>query len=559
MRLTTFSDSVLLVEQHRIESRKILKESCEGLTKQQRLVVENVYKHFLPLIEATLSGDQISQLFGEVEKATAAGGQNKTALGKAAGTAGAVVKGGAEAVKKANDILNQAGSWLKNTTPVQNFDAKYNELKTKVIDKLGGEDSKIVQQVEKLGKLAKDNPGKTAAVIGVLTVLAGLAAGPVGGIVAGQVLRGASELIQGKDLSTAVGKGLKTAAVGAVAGGVGDAVAGGDVPDASGGDTGADVGGGETSLPPAEQAKVDKLTAKYPPDQYEYQDAGAGNVAIYDADGNKVAQMNIKSTGMNGQQFTDYVEQGSGSGTTSAAQPAGDELGRASTSNNQPASSSADGNLQGVTSDQIRNHPAYQAEIEKSGNTPEGRKAASLAARTAMAKGESVYRQQRPLSEGQVYLLFNRVEQLNEGPLWDKLKDQGKKVADAAKAKAAEVGSNLANKVTAAKLNAAWKKAGSPTESNELANFLKQQGVGDDVIGQVYQGMNIEMPADQQQEPEQDQAQDQQPQQQPAQTQAQQQPAAVPSVKLVIEKIKKLAPEDRTSLLQDLKQEIGTA
>jgi hypothetical protein len=64
----------------------------------------------------------------------------------------------------------------------------------------------------------KENPGKTAAVIGVLTALASLAGGPVGGAIAGQVLRGASELIKGEKLSTAVGKGIKTAAFGFIAG-----------------------------------------------------------------------------------------------------------------------------------------------------------------------------------------------------------------------------------------------------------------------------------------------------------------------------------------------------
>jgi len=554
MKLTTFSDPILLIEQHRYESRKILKESCEGLTKEQRLVVENIYKHFTPLIEATLTAQQIGQVFGEVEKTASAGGDNKTAIGKAAGAVGTAAKGGAEALKKANEILNQAGTWLKNTTPVQNFDQKFNDLKQQVTDKLGGEDSKIVQQVQKLGQLAKDNPGKTAAIIGVLTVLAGLAAGPVGGMVAGQVLRGASELIQGKDLSTAIGKGAKTAAIGAVAGGVGDAIAGDEVGAAAGSGT-----GGDLTIDPSAQAATDKLLEKYPPNEYTYTAGGGGNITITDADGNVVATQNISRTGLNGQQFVDYAQNNSGA-TADAASPQQPPSNTApATADAEPASGSASADQSGVTADQIRSHPAYQAEIERSGDNVEGRKAASLKARAAMAKGESIYRQTRPLSEGQVYFLFNRVETLNEGPLWDKLKDQGKKAADAVKSKAAEVGSNLTNKVTASKLNAAWKKADSPTDSNELADFLKQQGISDDVIQQVYQTMNIEMPAGQQQEPEQDQqASDQQKDQQPAAQPAQQQQVdAVPSVKLVIEKIKKLSQEDRTALLQDLKQ--GTA
>jgi hypothetical protein len=497
MKLTTFSDPILLIERHRYESRKILRESCEGLTKEQRLVVENIYKHFTPLIEATLTAQQIEQLFGEVEKTASAGGNNKTALGKAAGAVGAAAKGGAEAVKKANEILNQAGGWLKNTTPVQNFDGKFNGLKSKVVDKLGGEDSKIVQQVEKLGKLAKDNPGKTAAVIGVLTVLAGLAAGPVGGMVAGQVLRGASELIQGADLSTALGKGAKTAALGATVGAVSDFM-------------------------------QDALGGSY-----------VSTEGTFYVNGQEVSQ-------------EEYSQHMKSKGFADPMNPTADELENA-TGKQLP--------------NNVKSQLGQQSEFPqlKSGGFADNVQQTSDAQRAAKGlmgsrlKGESVYRQARPLSEGQVYFLFNKVEQLNEGPLWDRLKDQGKKAAAATKAKAAEVGSNLTNKVTASKLNAAWKKEESPTDSNELAEFLKRQGISDDVIQQVYQTMNIEMPAGQQQEPEQDQQQDE-PDQQPEQPQAQQQQVnAVPSVKLVIEKIKKLAPEDREELLQDLKQEMGTA
>jgi hypothetical protein len=83
----------------------------------------------------------------------------------------------------------------------------------------------------------------------------------------------------------------------------------------------------------------------------------------------------------------------------------------------------------------------------------------------------------KKLSEGQVYLVFNRVcaQQLDEGVL-DKIKTFGK---------------NLTTKVTADKLNSAWKKAGAPTDSNELSAFLKAQGVGDDVIASTYADLKI--------------------------------------------------------------------
>ena len=90
---------------------------------------------------------------------------------------------------------------------------------------------------------------------------------------------------------------------------------------------------------------------------------------------------------------------------------------------------------------------------------------------------ENIQTNSKKLSEGQVYLVFNRVcaAQLNEGVL-DKIKTFGK---------------NLTTKVTADKLNSAWQKAGAPTDSNELSTFLKAQGVSDDVIASTYAALKI--------------------------------------------------------------------
>jgi hypothetical protein len=104
---------------------------------------------------------------------------------------------------------------------------------------------------------------------------------------------------------------------------------------------------------------------------------------------------------------------------------------------------------------------------------------------------ESYYVQTRPLSEGQVYLVFDRVVKLNEGPIWDKVKGAAGKAVGAVAQKAGQIGTNLTTKVTADKLNSAWKKAGSPTDSEEVAKILTAAGVGDDVVKQVYTDLKI--------------------------------------------------------------------
>jgi len=98
----------------------------------------------------------------------------------------------------------------------------------------------------------------------------------------------------------------------------------------------------------------------------------------------------------------------------------------------------------------------------------------------------------KKLSEGQIYMIFNRVcthQQLDEGPM-DFIKGAAAKGMDKLKT----VGKNLTTKFTADKLNSAWKKAGSPMDSEEVAAILKQAGVGDDVVGKVYTDLKLPAP-----------------------------------------------------------------
>ena len=116
-----------------------------------------------------------------------------------------------------------------------------------------------------------------------------------------------------------------------------------------------------------------------------------------------------------------------------------------------------------------------------------GQNSAKLAAKAAGI--ESIVYTGKKLSEGQIYMIFNRVseqQQLTEGPM-----DFIKGVAAKGMAKLQTVGKNLTTKVTADKLNSAWKKAGSPMDSEEVAAILKQAGVGDDVVGKVYTDLKL--------------------------------------------------------------------
>ena len=81
------------------------------------------------------------------------------------------------------------------------------------------------------------------------------------------------------------------------------------------------------------------------------------------------------------------------------------------------------------------------------------------------------------------------VQLTNEGVM-DAIKGAASKAGQWAQTK----GKNLTTKVTADKLQSAWKKAGSPTDSEDVAKVLKDAGVPDDMVKQVYTDMKVPLP-----------------------------------------------------------------
>jgi hypothetical protein len=449
----------ILHEQIRVENKLLLENICHDLLPQQRYVVEGIYKELEPLIEASLTADQIKSLFGEVEKQSIAGGKSRTLTG-----------GAVDVAKKANEVINNVGKWLQDTTPVKMADQKFEQLKAKVGEKF----PELDKQLTGFGTWMKENPGKSAAIIGVMTALASLAGGPVGGAIAGQILRGSAELIKGEKLSTAMGKGIKTAALGFITGKafemLGNWIA----------------GFREQAIPfgPAE-AGLEEIswqaskTMSAPGMEWTRTTQGFNAlVRPEEAEAIRQAVAGIKS------------------GDTGAF----DTLLRiARDVNTEDYKKAMDGMVQGAWQAAKDNDSILQFINGTKEGLQAGAQGAVAAAGTAAdgkKKQESYYIQQRPLSEGQVYILFDRIEDysridlISEGPM-DALKKAGGAVAKGA----SWVGKQATEKITSAKLMASWKLAGSPTDSVELAKFLKDEGVEDSVIDASYTTMNLPSPS----------------------------------------------------------------
>lgn len=450
----------IILEQHLTDSRKLLKESCEGLTTYQRTIVEGIYKDSLPLIETTLTAQQIQSLFGEVEKAATAAGGNRTMLGK-----------GVDVAKKADETLNKIGKWLQNTTPVQGFDQKFEGLKAKIAEKF----PELAKQAAGLGELAKANPGKTAAIVGILTTIAAFAGGPVGGAIAGQILRGSVELLKGEKLSTAIGKGIKTAAYGAIAGwlarGLGDWLEGlrADVVpyDKMPGIAKIDVGLTKTLTAPGMSLENTIHSILVP------EDSVAGFQAIVDtAKEGDINAFNDLLQFVERFSAKEYLaDKAISDAAAQALAQQNDAFLQTMKSANDVIAAAAQGAATGkLTADSVK---------------VDGEKITDKPGAATESWQPNYYVQTRPLTEGQVHLLFRKIQQLDEAPM-----DLVKKAAGYVSKKA----TNLTTKVTADKLSKAWQKAGSPTDSEELAKFLKDQGVVDDIVIGAYQTMKLPAP-----------------------------------------------------------------
>jgi len=447
--------------------RQILRESCDGLTLEQRRIVEGIYNEFVPLIEASLTADQIKQVFGELEKQAVAGGTNRTVVGA-----------GVDVAKKANEVINNVGKWLQNTAPVKMMDQKFEKLKNDINTKFP--DSKLLDGISDLGIWMKENPGKSAAIIGVLTALASLAGGPVGGAIAGQVLRGAAELIKGEKLSTAIGKGIKTAAYGAMAGwlldGIGDWLEGlraEVVPyDKVPGLVGIDVGLSKTLSMGGTTVKDTIYKIIVPEDL-----SGTMMATVNAAKGGDVDAFNQLLEFSRNFSRADYL---ASKGIMDAAAKTlalqNDAFLQGMTQVNDLITAAAQGSIAGKMT---------ANDVKVDGKPVEGEKT------PAKESWEpNYYVQTRPLSEGQVYMIIDRV--LVEAGFMDKIKAGAGKVAGAAAKGAAWVGKQATEKVTSAKLLAAWKLEGSPTDSEEFKQFLLNYGgIDAPVVDKVFTDLKI--------------------------------------------------------------------
>lgn len=429
---------------------------------ERKYIVPFVASIELYVTEAKLTPDQIQQLFTGAEQGMTAGGKNRTFLGKGVDAAKLPI----EAVKFINDQINKLGRALQNSGPVKNIDAKFDQLKAKI----GASDSKVVQGIQAVSDWAKANPGKASLAVGILTAAASMAGGPMGGAIAGFLSRATKDLLQGEKLSTAVGKSIKTAALGALTGKafemVGDWL-GGLRADVVMKDQFADVSWDATktiSAPGMEWTQSIKgVNIKVLPDDAEVINGLMKTLGGSDPEQRLQAFDKLYALAKE-IRSPDYKQLLS-------------DVGEMAKNN--------DSLYQWIQGAKTALQSIGQGAVQASGNNKQ-----------APAKAES-----KKFTALQVETIIEwcdgTPQVLTEGPL-DALKKGAAAVGSAIKKGAgavAKAGKNLTTKVTADKLNKAWVKAGSPDDSDKIADIMRNAGVSDEVLAPIYKQMGATLPA----------------------------------------------------------------
>ena len=489
------------------------------------------WQQHLKLLEAQLTADQVQQIFAAAEKEQTATGGNSTILGKI--------------VEKIvpDSMLQKLSDNLPEPDPNAANDPQFQQKATQAVNALPV-DAQTKGGLMQIVKNAVTNPAVQPIVLSLVgSVIGGLmskvgpviavtfpgggtvAAGVTGAIVAGAVAVAAAK-IQGKSWKDAFKGAIKPALAGA-AGAVVGKLAGDFISSMGSGDAKAAAapaaGDGDIQKGlAADQAMQDRLLNKFPPDQGYTFGASGKSVEVYDANGTKVFTSDIPLKTMDAQTFADLTSQGKmATPGVSSGSVSSDPMAGVTSTPAAPVAAAPATNT--TTTTMVANEPVVAGQplsqqqmavvdMSKSmGNTPspEVQAAYDLAKQSAPSQSTEVpladqpnqgrlklqqmrqgLKQSReytghPLSEGQVYMIFNRVVTRNdrllaEGWLAEGPMDWIKKTAK-----------NLTTKVTADKLNKAWQAAGSPLDSEELSKILGDAGVNADVVKKVYTDLKI--------------------------------------------------------------------
>ena len=445
------------------------------------------------LVEAQLTIDQINQIFQQAETGVTAGGKNRTLIGK-----------GKDAASAVNTAWEDLKTKIQNSGPIKNVDALYDQAAAKLKQATGG-DKGVMQYVQKYRDFAKKHPISQSFIYAALIAAAGLSGAGVGGAAALGLLKMTDKLLQGSKFSSAAYSGAKTGALAYGASQLAQHLKGADQ---------------ATNVPEPEPLNLNEPTYVIQKGDTLSDIAKANNVSVKD-----LMDLNPQITNPDfikpgaSIQIPSAIDnpvyyQGVGTASDTAKKVASGQYSQyADTAASQTPQSSAfvssptqsaiepttellpgvDPSIATQTSFQANREladiPEKLAKFIKS-NFPKDKFAYEndglnvfiydKATGDQKAMYDLMARESRSMSLDQVNVIIESIAA--EGVL--------SKVGGWLKKK----GKNLTTKITADKLQKAWKKAGSPTDSIKFAKVLQNAGVSSEILRQIYDGMGIPFP-----------------------------------------------------------------
>ena len=206
----------ILIEAKRIEARHALLESLDNSNRKSYIQWETVGTY---LREAALSPQQIQGLFGEIEKTATAGGANRTGIGQAKDKVDQVI------MKPWNDLKAK----IYNSGPMEGFAGKYEEAAEKLKASAGGDEGAVMKVITKYRAFAEKHPIMQGFIYAALIAAAGVSGAGLGGAAALGLFKLTDQLLQGKDIRSALYTAGKTGALAAGASSLGDLIKGGEM------------------------------------------------------------------------------------------------------------------------------------------------------------------------------------------------------------------------------------------------------------------------------------------------------------------------------------------
>lgn len=455
------------------------------------------------LVEYALNPDQIAKVFAQAEKEMTAGGANRTLVGKATDKTTAAAQAVSAGWNKVKNAIASSG-------PVSGFDQKFDALKGQLLQAAGGQEGAVNKAITAYRNFAKQHPVMQGAIYAGLIALAGISGAGLGGAAILSGIKLFDRILQGDKLSSAIWQGFKTGATAMAAGAVGQGLQADPTLSPNAGSPAGDMGGtmaGATDATTAGSPAADAAGGTGGGVD-TYKPGPEGGSPAGDTGGTQSNTVN-RDTAIQRSIDTDNPGTPAPPETQPVTIKKGDNLSTLAKKFKVSVKDLIDANPQyadnpnmiragdTIQIPQATGNSIYQGGVGTAADT--AKRVAAAAARKRAGIGENrfidyskTYQQWR-LNEGKeeriaIYLNEEGVNAVfylvNEG-IWDTLKGAAGKAVGAVKDKAAQIGSNITNKVTADKLNKAWQQGpgfsysgqAKSVDSKVVQDFLVKQGV----------------------------------------------------------------------------------